>query len=294
MPARKKRKPTIAIIGSGRLGSALAIALERKGYSVEYLVARRQASARRAAAFLDAGSTPLATKELSEVPTAELLLIATPDDQIASVAAWLNGLKINKERKPTALHTSGALSAKVLAPLSKKGWSVGSLHPLVSVSEPRAGARSLRGAFWCVEGDPAAVRIAKTVVSDLEGKSFSIASDHKPLYHAAAVMASGNVIALFDAALEMLGQCGLKRTEAQRILLPLLLTAVKNLGDKDPAEALTGTFSRGDVETVKLHLAALKNNELPDVLELYRLLGKRSLRLSKRNIPEITRILKSV
>jgi predicted short-subunit dehydrogenase-like oxidoreductase (DUF2520 family) len=294
MPARKKRKPTIAIIGSGRLGSALAIALERKGYSVEYLVARRQASARRAAAFLDAGSTPLATKELSEVPNAELLLIATPDDQIASVAAWLNGLKINKERKPTALHTSGALSAKVLAALSKKGWSVGSLHPLVSVSEPRAGARSLRGAFWCVEGDPAAVRIAKTVVSDLEGKSFSIASDHKPLYHAAAVMASGNVIALFDAALEMLGQCGLKRTEAQRILLPLLLTAVKNLGDKDPAEALTGTFSRGDVETVKLHLAALKNNELPDALELYRLLGKRSLRLSKRNIPEITRILKSV
>ena len=292
MTGRKKRKPTVAIIGSGRLGSALAIALEREGYSIEYLVARRRAHARRATALLDAGSTPLAAKELSQVPAAQLLLIATPDDQISNVVAWLNALKNDTRRKPTALHTSGALSAKILAPLSKKGWSVGSLHPLVSVSEPRSGATSLRGAFWCVEGDSAAVRLAKTVVRDLEGKSFSIASDHKPLYHAAAVMASGNVVALFDVAVEMLRRCGLKKREAQRILLPLLLTAVQNLGDKDPAKTLTGTFSRGDVETVKLHLAALKSNELPDALELYRLLGKRSLKLTKKH-PQITQILES-
>jgi len=292
MPARKKQKPTVAIIGSGRLGSALAIALDQKGYRIKYLVARRRSSARRTAALLDAAATPLAAKEMRELPAAELLLIATPDDQIATVASWLSRLKSDSLLKPTALHTSGALSSQVLVPLSKKGWHVGSIHPLASVSEPRAGALSLRGAFWCVEGDSAAVRLARNVVRDLEGKSFSIDSIYKPLYHAAAVMASGNVVALFDVALEMLGQCGLKKREAQRILLPLLVTTVQNLNDKDPAKALTGTFSRGDVETVKRHLAALKSNELPDALELYRLLGKRSLKLTKK-YPQISQILKS-
>ena len=293
MPARKKRKPTIAVVGSGRLGTALAIALQTKGYSIGALIARRRTTARRAAKLLDPTATPMAAREIRDLPSVDLLIIATPDDQIPTVVGWLNGLKIKSGGKPTALHTSGALSAKILAPLSEKGWSVGSLHPLASVSEPRAGSRALRGAFWCVEGDAAAVRVARSVVRDLEGQSFSIASEFKPLYHAAAVMTAGNVVALFDVALEMLGQCGLKGKEAQQILLPLLLTAVKNLDGKNPAEALTGTFSRGDVETVKRHLAALKSNKLTDALELYRLLGKRSLKMTKKH-PQIIRILESV
>ncbi len=291
--AGKNQKPSVAIIGSGRLGTALAIALEQKGYSIDALISRRRTSARKAADLLDAPVPALAAKDLGVLPAADLVLIATPDDQIPAVVELLLGLKSEVSRKPVVLHTSGALSAKILAPLSKKGWTAGSVHPLASVSEPRTGALALRGAYWCVEGDAAAVRVAKNLVRDLEGKSFSIASDFKPLYHAAAVMTAGNVVALFDVALEMLGQCGLKRKEAQRILSPLLLTAVQNLNDKDPAKVLTGTFSRGDVETVKRHLAALKSSELTDALELYRLLGKRSLKLTGK-YPQITEILEKV
>ena len=292
MPARKNRKPTVAIIGSGRLGTALAIALERKGYAIDSLIARRKTTARKAAAFLTGSVTSSTTKETTALPAAELVIIATPDDQITSVVEWLNSLNSDRPRKPIALHTSGALSAKILAPLKQAGWAVGSLHPLASVSEPRSGAALLRGAYWCVEGDSAAVRTGKQLVRDLEGKSFSIGSDFKPLYHAAAVMTAGNVVALFDVALEMLGQCGLTQKEAQRVLLPLLLTAVQNLDGKDPAQALTGTFSRGDIETVKRHLDALKSNDLPEALELYRLLGKRSLKIMKK-YPQITQILES-
>jgi predicted short-subunit dehydrogenase-like oxidoreductase (DUF2520 family) len=73
-------------------------------------------------------------------------------------------------------------------------------------------------------------------------------------------------------------------------LQPLLVSTVQNLETKDPAQALTGTFSRGDVETVKRHLAALQKSGLTDALELYRLLGKRSLKMAKK--PErITQIL---
>ena len=88
-------------------------------------------------------------------------------------------------------------------------------------------------------------------------------------------MVSGNVTALFDVALEMLVQCGLSRKTARSVLLPLIASTVHNLETKDPAEALTGTFSRGDMETVKRHLGAQKRN-LAEALELYRSARKRS------------------
>ena len=106
--------------------------------------------------------------------------------------------------------------------------------------------------------------LARAIVRDLGGKSFSIRSEDKPLYHAAAVMSAGNVVALFDVALEMLVQCGLTRPAAQRILLPLIASTVRNLETKDPVDALTGTFSRGDVETVKRHLKALSKTRLAE------------------------------
>jgi predicted short-subunit dehydrogenase-like oxidoreductase (DUF2520 family) len=278
---RKKRKPEVSIIGAGRLGTALAIALSGEGYPIGSLVARRRESARRAASLLDVPTRVLVLKQLADGPAPELLLIATPDDQIASVAAGLTKVEWDTKRKPIALHTSGALSAEVLSPLADQGWSIGSIHPLISVSESRAGARLFPGAYWCVEGDKRAVRFAKSLVQDLDGKSFSITSSKKPLYHAAAVMASGNMVALFDVALEMLGQCGVAHKQAQRILLPLLASTVDNLEDRDPVHALTGTFSRGDVETVKRHLEALRGNT--EALELYRLLGRRSLKLAAKN-----------
>lgn len=287
MPATKrKQKPVVSIIGAGRLGTTLAVALNRRGYSIRSVVARSSRSAREAARLLDGDTQPLAAKQFNLLKPADLFLIATPDDQVARVAAQL--AKLQTDHKPAALHTSGALAAEVLSPLSKKGWSTGSIHPLLAVGGARA---ELRGAFWSVEGDSAALRLGKMIVRDLGGKSFSISSQDKPLYHAAAVMSAGNVVALFDVAIEMLVKCGLTRKAARSVLQPLIASTVHNLKMKDPVDALTGTFARGDIETVKLHLEAFKKSKLADALELYRLLGRRSVKLTK-NHPQITRILK--
>ena len=289
MPAKKRKvKPSVSIIGTGRLGTTLALALARSGYHIQSLVARQVRNARKAATLLDDKPAAYAANQIASLPQADLFLISTPDDQIARVAAQLATL--DYDPRPTVLHTSGALSSEVLSPLRAKGWSTCSVHPLMSVSDAND---SIEGAFWSVEGDARAVRIAKTLVRDLGGTSFSIRTADKPLYHAAAVMTSGNVTALFDVALEMLVECGLTRKTARRILQPLLVSTVHNLETKDPAQALTGTFSRGDVETVKRHLAALKEHRLAEALQLYALLGKRSLKLTK-NHPQITQILKSV
>ena len=275
MPAAKrKQKSDVSIIGTGRLGTTLAVALAGRGYSIRSLVARRVQSARKAAKLLDADVQVLAAKELRTLIDADLFLITVPDDQIPRVASELS--EINADQKKTVLHTSGALSSEVLAPLREKGWHTGSIHPLMSVSAVHDA--SLRGAFWSVEGDRNALRLGKEIVRDLDGHSFSIRSEDKSLYHAAAVMVSGNVVALFDVALEMLGECGLDRKTARAILLPLIASTVRSLETKTPEESLTGTFSRGDVETVKRHLAAMKKPEWKD---LYRILGERSLGLAK-------------
>ena len=288
--AKRKQKSEVTIIGTGRLGTTLAVALAGSGYPIKSLVARREQSARKAARLLDADVQVLAAKQLRTLIDADLFLITVPDDQIPQVARELS--EINADRKKiTALHTSGALSSEALAPLRENGWNTGSIHPLMSVSA--AHDASLEGAYWSVEGDRSAVRLGKEIVRDLGGKSFSIRTEDKPLYHAAAVMVSGNVVALFDVALEMLGECGLDRKTARAVLLPLIASTVRSLQTKSPEESLTGTFSRGDVETVKRHLAALKNKELAEALDLYRLLGQRSLKLTKEH-PQITQILKSV
>ncbi len=289
MPApKRKQKPEVSIIGSGRLGTALAVALERKRYPIGSVVARHAQNARKAGKLLDARVQVLAAKDMHRLKPAELFLITTPDDQIAETAATLGQLKFADA--PTALHTSGALSADVLSPLREQGWHTGSIHPLISISD---SAATLRGAFWSVEGDQAALRLGKSIIKDLEGQSFSLKSENKALYHAAAVMTSGNVVALFDVALEMLQHCGLTRKTARSILLPLLASTVRSLETKTPEQALTGTFSRGDLETVKRHVDTLKRNQLGEVLELYRILGRRSLKLAKEH-PQIKEILDSV
>lgn len=291
MPAAKrKQKSEVSIIGTGRLGTTLAVALAGRGYPIRSLVARTSKSARKAARLLDADVQLLAAKQMRSLIGADLFLITVPDDQIAGVARELSEINAD-QKKVTVLHTSGALSGDVLAPLRDRGWHTGSIHPLMSVSAVHDA--SLQGAFWSVEGDRSALRLGKEIVRELGGKSFSIRSEDKPLYHAAAVMVSGNVVALFDVALEMLAECGLDRKTARAILSPLIASTVRNLETKTPEESLTGTFSRGDVETVKRHVAALKHKELADALNLYRLLGQRSLKLTKEH-PRIKQILKSV
>lgn len=298
MPGKQRRdRPQITIIGVGRLGTALAIALNRKRYPIEALVALHLRSAKKAAVLLDAPTLVLAAKDLTSHEPSQAVIIATPDDQIETVVNQLE--KLPRKDSRIAIHTSGALSSAVLSPLTAKGWHTASLHPLVSVSDAVSGAELLLGAFWCVEGDPPAARVAREMVDDLAGQSFSIRSEDKALYHAAAVMSSGNFVALFDVALEMLRHCGLSRKDAKAILLPLIESTVANLSRSDPALALTGTFARADEATVARHLNALADKDLEIARELYRLLGRRSVELAlsrgvnEQALKRIVRELKS-
>ena len=287
----------MAVVGAGRLGTALARALAACGYEVRALVARRAGHARRAVELAGVKALALPFARLEELPPSELLFITTPDDSVAGVAERIAALRNGRVRGRVALHTSGALSSEVLAPLRARGFRVGSMHPLASVSDGVAGAESLRRAFYCVEGDAAAVAAARRVVRDLGGQSFSIKPEDKALYHAAALMTAGHTVALFDIAAELLALCGLAPQRARHVLLPLVGSTLENLSRTPPERALTGTFARGDAETVRKHLVALRGAGEPESLLTYALLGGRSLRLAARagadagRLKEIARLL---
>lgn len=290
MPKSETHRPVLSltIIGPGRLGQAFAIALSDFGYTINALVARRPAMAEKAAGLLPSGPARIETlgiNQLARLPPTDLILITTPDDAIEVTAQRLAAVETHKGHGSVVLHTSGALSSSVLGPLAAVGFHTGSLHPLVSVSEPRAGSKALRGAYYCVEGDKAATKIARRIVKDLDGKSFSIEPESKAMYHAAALTAAGHLTALVDLAIEMLGSCGLSRPAAQRVLMPLVESSVANLKASPPEDALTGTFARGDLATVKRHLEALAHEaklggKVSDALSIYKLLGLRSLDLA--------------
>ncbi len=128
-----------------------------------------------------------------------------------------------------------------------------------------------------------AVRSARKIAREIGGRAFEINAESKALYHAAALMASPNMTALFDVALEMLTRCGLSRSNARKVLLPLVESTIHNLSAQDPSRALTGTFKRGDVATVRKHLAAIQSQDLKEALAAYVVLGRHSLRLAPRS-----------
>jgi predicted short-subunit dehydrogenase-like oxidoreductase (DUF2520 family) len=291
-PKSNAKQPTrfeISIIGAGRLGTTLGRALKHAGHRIEVVVTRRRSSAQRAARTI--GGSTLATTDRQLQPSGhahqrlaqtKLLLISTPDDAIEGAARQLAevfGKRSRNRRSKVALHTSGALSAEVLAPLREAGFAIGSLHPLISVAGS-ATAEVFRGAYFCLEGDRAALQAAQRIVKTLGGQGFTIASRSKPLYHAAAAMASGHVVAMFDLASEMLEHCGIPRRRVKQILLPLVESTVANLATKRSADALTGPLARGDVATVRKHLQAMETQGFPESAKIYVAIARHALKLA--------------
>jgi predicted short-subunit dehydrogenase-like oxidoreductase (DUF2520 family) len=277
---------TVSIIGVGRAGGALALALAKKGYTIENLVSRDRGKAERIADGIEPRPNVLPEDDFSGI-SSEIILITTQDTEVRPVA---KRLAQKAARGTFVFHTSGSLTSEVLSDLTEAGCETGSMHPLVSISDARMGSERFGGVYFCVEGTPTAIELAENIVAELGGKSFTIETRHKALYHAAAVMSAGHVTALIDAAFETMAKCGLDPETAKNVLLPLLKSTVENLETLIPASALTGTFARADAETFEAHMAAFKGTVPVDIVEIYLQLAARSLDLAERNGVDADRI----
>lgn len=279
-------KKTISIIGVGRVGGALALALARKNYFVQNLVLRNN----KTIDFLNTNINILNENELNKIST-DIIFITTQDSEIENVAKKLAQVV---ENKPIVFHTSGSLSSEILQSLKAKGCKVASFHPLVSISDAKIGAERFANSYFCLEGDEEAVNVGKQIVADLQGNAFSIETKYKTLYHASAVMACGHLVALFSTAIEMLSKCGLSAEKSKEILLPLVKSTVENLQIQSPNEALTGTFARGDVEILLKHISSINENLSSEILDIYLKLGEVSLKLSPADQEKIAEMEKEI
>lgn len=263
------------VVGPGRIGLSLGALLADAGAVAALAYTGRSAEPPDHPLFR--GAHPRATYSRTLAmprPAATGVIIAVPDAEISGIATRLADLPV--PRHLPVLHTSGALGAEALQPLADLGSGVGSLHPLAAVADPASGPGRLRGAWFAVEGSAGAARLADWIVAAAGGRTLRVPLGGKPLYHAAAAVASNYVVALLGFAERLAAGAGLDPAEARAALVELALGAVRNVQPAGPAAALTGPIARGDVGTIAAHLAELSAADRA----LYSVLAREALALA--------------
>ncbi len=265
---------SLAIIGAGRVGRALGRRLRELGWKIGPVVTRSEASARKAVRFIGAGKACAGITR--QILASRIILIATPDDHIAVVAKELARIGGEELRGRVVLHTSGAMDSAVLAAVQQWGAKIGSMHPLQSFSG--VAVPSLEGKAFALEGETQAVRVARRIARALGGSPVHIAGSKKLLYHAAAAMAAGHVLAVGEAATQLLVSLGMKHSEAVRALLPLTRQVLENFERLGPHAAWTGPLSRGDYKVVRAHSSALRESPA-EFIDAYEALSRLAARV---------------
>ncbi len=268
-------KSSIAIIGAGKVGSALGILLQQKGYTMTAVASRTKESAEQLANRLNC---PVLSNQ-EAAARAELVFITTPDRSIAQVAAEIAGAGSLWPGQVVA-HTSGAHPATELRGVRETGALAVSIHPLQSFAEVRGAMENLPGSYFALEGDESALPLARLVVEDLDGKCFIISAADKPIYHAAACIASNYLVSLMHFATGLYAKFGLEPREAFEALYPLVQGTVANITKVGPTLALTGPVARGDSPTIAGHMKALQELEDHQLQELYSILGQYTIKVA--------------
>ena len=234
----------VAIVGRGRLGTAIAAALASAGLAVD-------------GPFGRPGPLPEAFEGI------DATLLCVPDSEITAAAARIApGAPLG--------HCSGATGLDALG-----AHEAFSLHPLMTVPAD-APAGVLQGAGAAVAGStPRALAVARTLAELLEMRPIAIDDGDRVAYHAAASIASNFLVTLEDAAERVAATAGLPR----ELLAPLVRATVDNWARLGSARALTGPVARGDAQTVKRQRAALEQRA-PELLELFDALTDATERLA--------------
>jgi predicted short-subunit dehydrogenase-like oxidoreductase (DUF2520 family) len=265
------KKPSVAIVGVGRLGSAMLRELTRGAYAVKEIVVRDRSESLRKARRLAGSKIHVSTASTARLD-ADLVWVCVPDAEIANVAKALSAKTQWKSK--LVFHSSGALAADELRVLRRKGATVASVHPFATFVH--GAIPTLRGIPFGLEGDGSGVLQARRIVKDLGGIAFAIPKAKKTAYHAWGSFTSPLLIALLVTAEEVAQSAGVSRTLARKRMLPILHQTLRNYGRLGAEASFSGPIVRGDVETVRRHIAALEKH--PEAQKVYVALAKAALK----------------
>ena len=263
----------IGLIGPGRAGVGLALALAQSGgYSV-YLHGRKKKNLPPPLTLtVGDGATP--PPWLGDV---DVVILTVRDDAIKPLAESLAKSRSIAARH-VVLHLSGVQGQEALGPLVTSRAALGSLHPLQTIVEPERAPARLKGAWAAVEGMARAVEAGEQIARDLGMRPFRIGTKAKPIYHAGAVFASNYLVVVEAVAQRLLRHAGLSDADAWAALRPLVEGTLENLTRQEPKSALTGPVARGDTATIVRHLESLASDDA----KLYRALGRAALELAQK------------
>ncbi len=270
----------VAVIGAGRVGTALGVLLARAGYRI-VAVSGRAATAERAARSLP-GTPVVSPAEAAR--SAEVVLVGVPDDRIAEVCSGL-AREGAFARGCSVVHLSGATGLDALTPARAAGATVLSIHPLQTFPDVDAAVDRIPGSGFAVTAlGESGFALGERLATDVGGRPFRLADEMKPLYHAAAVFASNYLVTVTSVAEGLFAKAGIR--DPLDLFLPLSQASLDNAAALGPAAALTGPAVRGDAGTVQRNLEALAEaapEAVPAYVELAAValsLGGRAGRLS--------------
>ncbi len=241
----------VAIIGAGRVGTALGVLLARGGHSI-VAASGRDASRERVG------------RHLPEVPflgpveaanRGEAVILGVPDDRIRrSCEALARGGGVRGGQ--SVIHLSGSVPLEALSAAREAGAGILALHPLQTFPDVEAAVERLPGSAMAVTApDEDGYVLGERLAADVGGRPFRLPDERKPLYHAAAVFASGYLATLVGMAADLLGRAGVENP--MRALSPLAEATLANAVRLGPPASVTGPMVRGDAGTLRRNLEAL-------------------------------------
>ena len=279
-------KPQIAIVGAGRLGGALSLALTEAGYRISEVISRDTPSSQKRARDIAMKTRSFTTTLKTANLNSDLIWFCVPDREIARAARAL--IPSAEWKGKVAFHSSGALASDELNLLRRRGAVVASVHPMMTFV--RGSVPSLKGVAFALEGDAKGIRLARKITRDLGGDAFSISKTSKLAYHAWGGFSSPLLVALLVTAEQVARTAGLSSTQARKIMMPIVRQTLANYIVLGPAGAFSGPIVRGDVSVVRKHMRTLR--EIPRAKEVYVALARAALQyLPSRNRKELGKLL---
>ena len=251
----KSEKPYCQLIGAGRAGRALSIAMTQTGYQFTWIGSNKIEDSIKLAR--QAGIKKYGVRFEGFNQNAGFLILAVPDDKIKNVAsdAARAGIIGNET---TVAHLSGVLGSDELIDVRKAGAKVMAFHPAQTLTLDSDPNTVFKNIFFDMEGDDDACALGESVAKDLGARAIRLDPQSRVLSHLAMTVASNYSVSLIRMAEEIMISAGIPLEAAQKMISPLFLNTARNISTIGTVKSLTGPISRGDTEIIKTHLAALE------------------------------------
>lgn len=267
----------ISFIGAGKVGTSLGIYLKKNNFNVLGYYSRSFSSSEKASNLTNS----IAFKTLKATLKADIIFITVNDDSIKEVAMNISRLNINLENK-IFVHMSGALSSCEIGVLKRETTDVVSLHPIQAFADVSNSVEQLQNTTFSIEGGDKAIQKIKNILDKCSNPYFILEENQKSLYHASACVVSNYLVTLLDYGFSILKHIGIPEELAINSFFPLIEANINNIKKSGTEKSLTGPIARGDLDTIKKHLEAFKENDFNNT-HLYKVMGDYTISLAEKN-----------